>query len=88
MAQPKTSVALDVHVSGTVAAFHDRLLELIPIYTTVGQRIARITPIDVPDDMLAWKLADRACRTWLRRTIAPNSEIFDAIVFGLETLDP
>src|SRR3954471_18523290 len=44
---------------------HERLLELLPIYTAAGQRLARSIPTP-PAHRLAWTLADRACRGWVR----------------------
>src|SRR3954470_782304 len=43
----------------------ERLLELLPIYTAAGQRLARSIPTP-PAHRLAWTLADRACRGWVR----------------------
>ncbi len=70
--------------------FHGRLLELLPIYTATGQRLARLDPTAPAghDEALAWALADRACRSWLRGTIPPHADMLDAIVHAIESLDP
>src|SRR3954452_6044606 len=44
---------------------HERLLELLPIYTAAGQRLARSIPTP-PAHRLAWTLAARACRGGVR----------------------
>jgi hypothetical protein len=74
------------HVFVTIArAFHDRLLELLPVYTTAGQRLAQLDPGAVADnERLGWALADRALRVWLRDAIPSSLDRRGACVDGLE----
>jgi hypothetical protein len=73
----------------TGRAFQDRLLELLPIDSDTGRRLAALDPTGrgAGDEVLAWTVADRACRCWLRGAIAPSVEVLDACVFGLEHMD-
>src|SRR5436309_857114 len=74
----------------TEVAFHDRLLELVPVYTEAGQRLVKLgsSARASADQAVAYALADRACRSWLRGAIPPSADMLDAIAWGIENLDP
>jgi hypothetical protein len=70
--------------------FHERLLELLPVYTDAGRRIARLRVDGTGADArpTPWALADKACRDWLRGAIPPQDDAFDAVVEALASLCP
>ncbi|MDX6707395.1 MAG: hypothetical protein QOI48_3241 [Solirubrobacteraceae bacterium] len=76
-------------VRASRSGLHERLLDLLPVYTPVGRRLVQLYPVapGTPPDALAWALAERACRSWLRGGIPPQLDTLDACVYGLEWYD-
>jgi len=72
-------------------SFRDRLLDLLPIYSATGRRLARLEPPDADDRTAALALADAAVRRWTRDALALAGErenLYDAVAGSLRDLGP